>query len=232
MKGKITDIETMGSADGPGVRLVVFMSGCRLRCVYCHNPETWVLKNYKRKISSRQILKLFNKYKGYYGESGGITFSGGEPLLQSKFLLKTIKLLKKNNIHVALDTSGVADNYFEILELVDLVILDVKAVENQEYKQITGREMTDFNNFLKDCQSLNKKLWLRQVVVPNINDDEEHIIKLKNFASGLKNVERIELLPYHSMAKKKYQELGIPYRLESVPDMDKDKCEELQTILK
>ena len=119
MKGKITDIETMGSADGPGVRLVLFMSGCKLRCVYCHNPETWNMKNYKRKISSRQVLKLFNKYKGYYGESGGVTFSGGEPLLQSKFVLKTIKLLKKNNIHVALDTSGVADNYLEILELVE-----------------------------------------------------------------------------------------------------------------
>ena len=232
MKGKITDIETMGSADGPGVRLVLFMSGCRLRCAYCHNPETWSMKNYKRKISSRQVLKLFKKYKGYYGESGGVTFSGGEPLLQSKFVLKTIKLLKKNNIHVALDTSGVADNYLEILKLVDLVILDIKAVDEQEYKHITGREIDGFNQFLEDCQSLNKKLWLRQVIVPNINDDEEHMLKLKNFAKKIKNVERIELLPYHSMAKKKYQEMGIPYRLESTPDMDKDKCKELQTFLK
>ena len=232
MKGKISEIETMGSADGPGVRLVLFMSGCRLRCVYCHNPETWIMKNFKQKISSRQVLKLFKKYKGYYGESGGVTFSGGEPLLQPKFLLKTIKLLKKNNIHVALDTSGVADNYLGILSLVDLVILDVKAVENQEYKQVTGREMNEFNQFLKDCQRLNKKLWLRQVIVPNINDDEEHVVKLKNFASGLKNVERIELLPYHSMAKKKYQELKILYRLETTPDMDKAKCKELEKLLK
>ena len=232
MKGKISEIETMGSADGPGVRLVLFMSGCKLRCAYCHNPETWIMKNFKQKISSRQVLKLYKKYKGYYGESGGVTFSGGEPLLQPKFLLKTIKLLKKNNIHVALDTSGVADNYLEILKLVDLVILDVKAIDEQEYKFITGREITEFNQFLEVCQNLNKKLWLRQVIVPNINDDEEHVLKLKEFANSLTNVERVELLPYHSMAKKKYQELKILYRLETTPDMDKAKCKELEKLLK
>lgn len=232
MTGKITDIETMGSADGPGVRLVVFMSGCKLRCLYCHNPETWLEKNFKREITSEEILNLYNKYKVYYGENGGVTFSGGEPLLQSEFLLETIRLLKNNNIHVALDTSGVADNYEEILKLVDLVILDVKAVDEKEYKFITGREIGEFNNFLSACQRLNKKLWLRQVIVPNINDDESHVLQLKQFASELKNVERIELLPYHSMAKTKYQELGISYRLKDTSDMNKQKCKELQKLLK
>ncbi len=231
MKGKITDIETMGSADGPGVRLVVFLSGCKLRCLYCHNPETWLMKNFKREITSEEVLELYNKYKVYYGKGGGVTFSGGEPLLQSEFVLNTIKLLKQNNIHIALDTAGVGENYDEILQLVDLVILDVKAVENDEYKLITGRDIDDFYLFLEKCQKLNKTLWLRQVIVPGINDDEEHVLKLKNFAKNIKNIERIELLPYHSMAKNKYQEMGITYRLNDTSDMDKEKCKQLEKLL-
>lgn len=231
MTGKITEIETMGSADGPGVRLVVFMSGCKLRCLYCHNPETWLMQNFKREITSKEVLDLYNKYKVYYGDRGGVTFSGGEPLLQSEFLLETIKLLKENGVHVTLDTSGVGENYLEVLKLVDLVILDVKAVDNKEYKNITGRDIADFNNFLMQCQNLNKKLWLRQVIVPGINDNEEHVLKLKEFATQLKGVERVELLPYHSMAKNKYEKFGIEYRLKNTPDMDKEKCKLLQSLL-
>lgn len=232
MNGKISDIETMGSADGPGMRLVVFLSGCKLRCLYCHNPETWQLQNFKREISSEEILKTFNKYKVYYGETGGVTFSGGEPLLQSEFILETTKMLKKNNIHVAIDTSGVGENYDDVLDLVDLVILDIKAVDAEEYKFITGREINDFNAFLNKCKEKNKKLWLRQVIVPGINDDEEHVLKLKEFAKSVPNVERIELLPYHSMAISKYKDLGIKYRLENVPNMDKERCKELENLLK
>ncbi len=232
MNGKISDIETMGSADGPGVRLVVFLSGCKLRCLYCHNPETWLMKNFKREITSEEVLKNYNKYKVYYGETGGVTFSGGEPLLQSEFVLKTTKLLKENGVHVAIDTAGVGEDYDEILNLVDLVILDIKAVEPDEYKMITGRDMSDFNEFLDKCQKLNKKLWLRQVIVPNINDDEAHVLKLKEFASKIKNVERIELLPYHSMAASKYKDLGLEYRLDKTPNMDKEKCKNLESLLK
>ena len=229
MNGKITDIETMGLVDGPNMRLVLFLAGCKLRCLYCHNPETWNFEGMKE-ISPEEVLKMYNKYKCYYGETGGVTFSGGEPLLQSEFVLETVKLLKENGIHTVLDTAGVGDNYDEILELVDLVILDVKAVDTNEYKFITGREMTDFNNFLDKCISLNKKLWLRQVIVPNINDNEEHVLKLKEFAKSVPNVEKIELLPYHSMAKEKYQKLGILYRLERTLDMNKDKCKQLQCL--
>lgn len=232
MNGKIKDIETMGSADGPGVRLVLFMAGCKLRCLYCHNPETWLMENFKREISSGEVLKTFNKYKVYYGEQGGVTFSGGEPLLQSEFVLETTKLLKENGVHVALDTAGVADDYDEILKLVDLVILDVKAVESDEYKMITGRDISDFEKFLNKCQELNKALWLRQVIVPGINDDEAHVLKLKNFASKIKNVERVELLPYHSMAMSKYKDLGIEYRLGETPNMDKERCKKLEELLK
>ncbi len=231
MIGKITEIETMGSADGPGIRLVLFLSGCKLRCLYCHNPETWNLAGFRREITSEEVLALYNKYKVYYGDKGGVTFSGGEPLLQSEFVLQTSKLLKQNNIHIALDTAGVGDYSDELLKLVDLVILDVKAVDGDEYKLITGRDMAEFNAFVSKCQQLNKKLWLRQVIVSNINDDEAHVLALKQFANSLTNVERIELLPYHSMAKSKYADLGLKYRLNDTPDMDKARCKELQKLL-
>ena len=232
MTGKIIDLETMGASDGPGVRLVLFLSGCKLRCLYCHNPESWNIQGFRREITSDEVLNLYNKYKVYYGNNGGVTFSGGEPLLQSEFVFETIKLLKQYNIHTALDTSGVGDDYDEVLKLVDLVILDVKAVDEDEYKMLTGRTLDDFNQFLDKCQSLNKKLWLRQVIVPGINDDEEHVLKLKHFASNLSNVERIELLPYHSMGKSKYKDLGIKYRLDTTPDMDKERCKQLEQLLK
>ena len=234
MNGFINSIETLGTLDGPGIRFVVFLQGCKLRCLYCHNPETWNLNSKDAvEITPQELVEKIEKYKNYYGKDGGVTFSGGEPLLQPEFLLECLKLCKEKNIHTCLDTAGFGfGDYEEILKYTDLVILDIKAVEENEYTQITGQKINTFNKFLRVAQNMNKKLWLRQVIVPNINDDEEHILKLKNFARGLKNVERIELLPYHSMAKKKYQEMGIPYRLESTPDMDKDKCKELQTFLK
>lgn len=232
MNGRISDIETMGLADGPGMRLVLFLAGCKLRCKYCHNPETWTLAGAKREISSEEVLKTYNKYKNYYGETGGVTFSGGEPLLQKEFVLETIKLLKENGVHTAIDTAGVADGYDEILDIVDLVILDIKAVEKEEYKFITGRDSDEFNMFLEKCISKNKKLWLRQVIVPGINDNEEHVLKLKEFAKNIPNVERIELLPYHSMAESKYKDLGIEYSLQGTKDMEKEKCKELEKLLK
>ncbi|MBR3885338.1 MAG: pyruvate formate lyase-activating protein [Clostridia bacterium] len=229
--GRISDIETMGLVDGPGMRLVLFMSGCRLRCLYCHNPETWTAENSKE-ITPEEVLKKYQKYSNYYGDNGGVTFSGGEPLLQSEFVLETIKLLKENNIHTAIDTAGVADNYDEVLKLVDLVILDIKAVEKEEYEYLVSGKIEKQKEFLDKCVSFNKKLWIRQVIVPGINDDEKHIEKLKNFIKDIPNVERIELLPYHSMAKEKYQKLGIEYRLKETPDMDIEKCKNLQKLLK
>ncbi len=232
MLGKVTDIETMGLVDGPGMRLVIFLAGCKLRCLYCHNPETWDENGHKKLMSSEDILSLYKKYQNYYGETGGVTFSGGEPLIQRDFLIETIKLLKQNNIHVAIDTAGVAEGYEEILDLVDLVILDIKATSPDDYKFITGMEMNKFNEFLKLVQSKNKKLWLRQVIVPGINDKKEQVLKLKEFANQIKNVERIELLPYHTLGVSKYKDLGIEYRLPDVLDMDKEKCKELEKILK
>lgn len=235
MNGFITNYETMGSADGPGVRLVLFLVGCKLRCKYCHNPETWCGQGEVKEITSEEVLKLYNKYKVYYGAGGGVTFSGGEPLLQSEFVLETTKLLKANGIHVALDTAGVAGEINEeLLKLVDLVILDVKAVGDNEYKWLTGHDIADFRRFVSKCQDFGKTLWLRQVIVPAVNDNESHMLALKEFISTLKNVkvERVELLPYHSMAKQKYLNLGLDYEFSAIPDMDKEKLSKLQELLK
>ena len=231
MVGKISDIETMGLVDGPGMRLVLFLSGCKLRCLYCHNPETWTAENSKE-ITSEEVLKKYQKYSNYYGDNGGVTFSGGEPLLQNEFVLETIKLLKEHGIHTAIDTAGVAENYDEVLKLVDLVILDIKSVDEKEYEYLVSGKFEKQREFLDKCVKFNKKLWLRQVIVPGINDDEKHIGKLREFVKDIPNVERIELLPYHSMAKSKYQELGIEYRLKDVDNMDKDKCKQLEKLLK
>ena len=231
IKGNIDSFETMGLVDGPGVRFVVFMQGCPLRCAYCHNPETWSDKK-KIEMTAEELVKKILKYKPYFGDDGGVTFSGGELLKQPEFLLEALKECKKHNLHTCLDTSGFGENYEEILDYVDLVILDVKAIVPEKYKALTGQAMDKYNKFLETCQKKNKKLWLRQVIVPGYNDTKEDILKLKDYIKNIKNVERVELLPYHSMAKEKYKNLGIKYRLENVLDMDKEKCKQLEKFLR
>ena len=229
--GHLDSIETMGLVDGPGVRVVVFMQGCPLRCIFCHNPETWHINdNYT--ITPDELVKTILKYKNYFGDNGGVTFSGGEPLTQRDFLLETLKLCKKEKIHTCLDTSGVGKNYEEILPYVDLVIMDIKALEKDKYKEITGYNNIDISlNFLDECQKQNKKMWLRQVIIPGVNDNEEYILSLKEFISKLKNIEKIELLPYHTYGVSKYKKLNIPYKLGDTKDMDIKKCQELEKLL-
>jgi len=231
MIGKINSVETLGLKDGPGVRVVIFLQGCPLRCVFCHNPETWNF-NESNVMTPCETVSFINKYKNYFEETGGVTFSGGEPLYQPDYLLETLKLCKKNNIHTCLDTSGFfIKDPTEILKYTDLVILDIKAIDNVNYKELTKQNMDRFTEFLNICQSLNKKLWLRQVIIPGVNDNLEYIYKLKEFIKNIKNVEKIELLPYHTMAKEKYKNLNIPYSLEETKAMDKIKCEEFENIL-
>ncbi len=230
MKGSIATIESLGLLDGPGIRTVVFMNGCPLRCLYCHNPEMWELK--ETNYSKEELITKILNYKPYYKNNGGVTFSGGEPLLQTPFLLEVCQELKKENIHIALDTSGVTNyDYEQLLEYIDLVIFDIKGIDNESYKNITGLDEKKSLEFLNICQSKNIKMWLRQVIVPGINDNKDYIVRLKEFIKPLKNIEKIELLPYHSMAIKKYKELNIPYKLENTKDMDKDLCLELEKFL-
>ncbi|MFR1518980.1 MAG: pyruvate formate-lyase-activating protein [Clostridia bacterium] len=221
--GKISSIETMGLVDGPGVRTVVFMQGCPLRCKYCHNPETWEIGRPAKEYTPEQLAALILRYKNYM-KHGGVTFSGGEPLLQSQFLSETAVFLKADGIHICLDTSGVisenpADEpgLLVLLEQTDLILLDVKASSPAQYKEITGQNMDAFLAFLDLVQHKNKKLWLRTVIVPGINNDPERIAEIQNFAGTVKNVERIEFLPYHTMGVRKYKELGFRYPLEGTP---------------
>ena len=231
MDGYLDSIETMSTKDGPGIRSVIFMQGCKLRCLFCHNPETWSNK-YNLEISADELLKRILKFKNYYGNNGGVTFSGGEPLLQPKFLIEILKKLKDFGIHTCLDTAGCGIGYYEeVLKYVDLVILDIKATNSEKYFELTGNKMDEYNKFLEVCKKLNKKLWLRQVIVPGINDTLEYINELKEYIKNIPNVEKVELLPYTTLGIKKYQELGIKYKLENVPSMDNKKIMELSNLL-
>lgn len=232
MIGYLNSIETMGLVDGPGVRFVAFLSGCKLRCLFCHNPETWKVQNTDLKMTPEELVAKIKRYLPYYN-NGGVTFSGGEPLLQKDFLLECLKLLKQENIHTAIDTAGVGNgDYEEILKYVDLVILDIKSVDEKEYKYLTGRDMTEFYKFLEVCQTLNKKMWIRQVIVPGINDTVDNVLKLNKFLSKIKNVEKVELLPYHTLGNDKYKKLGIDYQLKEVKDLSNERIEELSKYLK
>ena len=227
----VSSIETMGLVDGPGIRVVVFLQGCKLRCVYCHNPETWEI-NKKNKMSVDEVVNKILKYKNYISKNGGVTFSGGEPLLQSEFIYECSKRLKEEHIHICVDTAGVGMNFEKLLDVVDLFIVDIKSLYKDEYKYITGYSINEFNEFMNLLQSKDKKIWLRQVIVPTINDDENHILDLAKYANSLKNIEKVELLPYTTLGKTKYEKLNIKYRLEKIEDLSKTKLKYLQNLLK
>ena len=232
-KGRISSEESMGLVDGPGIRYVVFMQGCSLRCKYCHNPETWDKNGKSYTTSPSKLAEKIERYKPYFKEEGGVTFSGGEPLLQPQFLFECLKECKKRNINTAIDTAGVGlGDYEELLKYCDLVILDIKAVDQKKYLELTGKNIKYFNEFLEACQKANSKLWLRQVIVPGLNDTKEDMKALAEFIKNIKNVENVELLPYKTMGVEKYRRLGIPYRLEGVSEMDETECKNLEHFLK
>ena len=225
-KGSVNSIETFGLVDGPGIRTVVFLNGCKLRCIYCHNPEMWHRLN--DNYEPEELVKKIIRYKSYFGKTGGVTFSGGEPLLQPDFLIEALKLLKENDINTALDTAGVGvGRYDEILKYVDLVILDIKHAEKEGYKKITGQEITESEKFIEALNKNNKKVWIRQVVVPGIMDNMDYLVKLKKYLKKINNIEKIEFLPYHKLGSEKYETLGIGYPCKNINEMDKDKCQEL-----
>ena len=233
IKGKISSVESAGLVDGPGIRYVVFMQGCKLRCLYCHNPETWELNKQSFSLSAIEIVDKIERFKPYYGESGGVTFSGGEPLLQPEFLLECLKECKKRGINTAIDTAGVGfGKYEELLKYTDLVILDIKSSDEDMYKKITGQSMVYFKQFLDCAIKNNSKFWIRQVIVPGLNDTEDNIKNLAEYIRIIPNIQRIELLPYHSLCKNKYKMQNLVYRLGNLPDMDEEKCKKLENLLK
>lgn len=217
MNLNIHSIESFGTVDGPGVRFVIFVQGCPLRCAYCHNPDTWnknggTKKNIDELISQIEDYSLFLK-------SGGVTVSGGEPLLYVKELTELFKKLKQKGIHTCIDTSGyipVSEDMNELLQYTDLVLLDIKVFDDIKHKELTGVSNQNTIAFAKHLDSINKPIWIRHVLVPTINDSKKDLSQLKSFIDTLGNVQKIELLPYHEMGTFKWKELGLKYKLSHI----------------
>lgn len=230
LKASIDSIESTGFVDGPGIRAVVFLKGCKLRCKYCHNPESLIMgdKNY----TSEDVVKRILRFKPYFKRNnGGVTFSGGEPLLQADFLIETCEMLKKESIHIALDTAGIGvGKYVEILKNIDLIIFDVKHVDSKIYKELTGGNLNEVFEFLLVANKMKKKFWIRQVVVPGLMDNERYLFKLSEFLNRhiiKDNIEKVEFIPFHTLGKEKYLKMGMEYPMGNMNDMDKEKCDEL-----
>ena len=231
MKGYIHSLQSLGTVDGPGIRAVIFTSGCPLRCVYCHNPDTWNMKEGTHTDAeeiSRKVLKLYP-----YIKDGGVTFSGGEPLLQAEFVYEIAKKLKEKGLHIAIDTSGCIDNpdVDKLLEVTDLVLLDIKMTSDEDYQKYIGTDLRRVLKFLDKLQSLGKDVWIRHVVVPGINDTGEDILKLKDMLKGYSCISKIELLPFKNLCLEKYESLGIEFKLKDTKPMASEEIEKLNKLL-
>ena len=223
MLGAIHSIETFGLVDGPGVRYVIFMQGCHMRCKFCHNADTWKVKEPDQ--SAEAVLKKALRYRPYWKENGGITVSGGEPLLQIDFLIELFTQAKKEGVHTTLDTCGQPFTFEEpffskfkqLMKVTDLVLLDIKHIDEKAHKELTGHTNQNILEFAKYLSDIQKTVWIRHVLVPTINTDEVYLKRLHQFVAQLKNVERVEVLPYHTLGAYKWKELGLEYPLEGIP---------------
>lgn len=226
--GMIHSIESFGTVDGPGIRLVVFMQGCPMRCIYCHNPDTWKTDGGKP-MEPSEIIAEYKKNRAFYTK-GGITLTGGEPLLQAEFAAELFALAKENGIHTALDTSGITFNdknrerIDKVLDSTDLVMLDVKHINTEKHKALTGTGNENVLSFARHLAERNIPLWVRHVVIEGYTDDPEELSALGRFIGGLKSLKALDVLPYHTLGKAKYKELGIPYPLEGVEPLDREKA--------
>ncbi|KMT22623.1 pyruvate formate-lyase-activating protein [Clostridium cylindrosporum] len=229
---RIHSIETMGLVDGPGIRFVVFMQGCKLRCLYCHNPDTWSMSE-GEEISSIDLLNKVKRYKIYFKNSGGgVTLSGGDPLLQPEFVEEFFRMCKAEGIHTCLDTAGYGlGNYENILKYTDLVLLDIKHIDDKKHKCLTGQSMEESIKFIETLKNSNTKVWIRHVVVEGYTDSAEHVLSLAKYIDTIPNVERIDFLPYHTHGVNKYKELGINYRLDGLKPFKVERLEDLKKIL-
>ena len=233
IKGRIHSFESLGAVDGPGVRYVRFMQGCPLRCKYCHNRDTWDIKGGSYK-SLDEIFDQIKRYKPYFKSSnGGVTVTGGEPLLQVKFLIELFRNLKKAGIHTCIDTSGMVnltEDVKKLLKLTDLVLLDIKHINSEKCKELTGHDNKKELEFARYLSQNGIPMWIRQVIVPGITDDEKDITDLKEFVKKLKTVEKVEFLPYHTVGKYKWKELGEKYQLEEIRNADQEDIKRVKSI--
>ncbi len=229
LKGRIHSIESFGTVDGPGIRFVVFMQGCPMRCLYCHNPDTWDVKGGTERTAD-DILLEFDKCREFI--TGGITVTGGEPLLQREFVTELFKKAKEQGIHTCIDTSGAVFNnknkeaFDELLSVTDLVMLDIKHIEEESHKKLTGMGNSNIHDFARYVTSKGIDIWLRHVVVPGITDKKDDWYKIGLFASTLPTLKAVEVLPYHDMGKAKYKMLEMEYPLADTPPADKEMAKE------
>lgn len=239
MKGYVHSIETFGTVDGPGTRYVVFVQGCPMRCKYCHNPDTWT-PNVGNQMDTDEIIKDYEGYKEFY-ENGGMTVTGGEPLLQIDFLTELFEKAKAHGIHTALDTSGIIYNennaalmkkFDRLIQSVDLVLLDIKHIDPEKHKELTSQPNNQILAFARYLDRNNIPVWIRHVVVPGITDNEEYLTKLGEFLATLNNIKALDILPYHTMGVVKYENLGIDYPLKGVPALTKEQGHAAREIVR
>ena len=236
MIGKIHSTESFGASDGPGVRFIIFLKGCSMRCKYCHNPDTWGSDKYNE-LSCDELLEKALRYKEYWKNDGGITVSGGEPLLQIDFLTELLKRAKEKGINTCIDTSGEpfqknnAEKFDELIKYTDLVLLDIKQIDDEKHKALTGKSNCNTLEFAKYLSDNGVKMWVRHVLVPGVSDDEKDLKALKKFINTLKTVEKVEILPYHTLGKFKWDELGLDYELNNTPTPTNEQIQFAKEIL-
>ena len=240
--GRVHSVESFGSADGPGVRYIVFLKGCNMRCKYCHNPDTWAKcgeNDGARLMTPQEVLKTAMRYKAYWKQTGGITVSGGEALLQIDFVTELFKLAKEKGVNTCLDTSGnpftreepFFGKFNELMKYTDLFMLDIKHIDDEEHKKLTGQTNQNILDMARYLSENGKKMWIRHVLVPGITTYEKYLKQLREFIDTLKTVDRVEVLPYHTLGVFKWKELGIPYQLEGVEPPTKEQIECAKRIL-
>lgn len=236
--GRIHSVESFGSADGPGIRYIVFLQGCNMRCKYCHNPDTWKFEG-GQLLPAQEVLQKAIRYKAYWKNNGGITVSGGEALLQIDFVLELFKLAKEKGISTCLDTSGSAftrqgsfyAKFEELMKVTDVFLFDIKHIDDEKHRELTGRTNENILDMAKCLSEHGKKIWIRHVLVPQITDDDEYLKQLRAFIDTLKTVERVEVLPYHTLGVFKWENLNIPYELKDIEPPTTERIENAKKIL-
>ena len=237
IKGAVHSIETFGSVDGPGIRYVIFMQGCKMRCQFCHNADTWKIEEPKE--TAEEVLKKALRYRPYWKDKGGITVSGGEPLLQIDFLLSLFQQAKKQGIHTVIDTCGnpftkqepFFSKFEKLMEVTDLVMLDIKHMDEEQHVLLTGQKNDNILDMAKYLSDTGKSMWIRHVLVPERSDRDDYLWKLHDFIEKLDHVERVEVLPYHTLGVYKWKELGYDYKLEGIDPPTQERIENANRIL-
>lgn len=254
--GYINKLETFGSVDGPGIRFVVFLQGCPMRCKFCHNPETWKFAGSgedachgSTPMNAEELFAKAIRYKGFWGSDGGITVSGGEPLMQLDFLIEFFTLAKSAGVHTCIDTSGVNftratgvpqtaktgvatfEKFQQLLAVTDLLLVDIKHIDSAAHKELTGHDNANIIDFFRYLDEIHKPIWIRHVLVPGISDNDEALVRTRDFIRTLHNVERVDVLPYHAFALGKYAELGFDYALKDTLSPTAERVQNANDIL-